>query len=238
MLKEELREQSSDAAPRTVGVFCVAVALTVGCSAPPPDESSWIELLVEDRSLKDDFFEESPSSPIPIERRGALLPINYYEPDLTYRVPAALEVSPEQPVFQIPFSTGQIFPMQRVGILKFAINGQPMALSALAETPVRSVESLFIMFKDNTNDSETYGGGRYIELPRTLTGHYELDFNRAYNPNCYYDESWECPVPPRENWLTIPIPAGERLAPGYDVPHLPLTTDPESGTASASQGLP
>ena len=195
-------------------------------------------MLVEDRNLKDDFFRESPSSPIPVERRGALVPINYYEPDPTYRVPAALEVSPEQPVFQIPFSTGQIFPMQRVGILKFAINGQPMTLSALAETPVRSVESLFIMFKDDTNDSETYGGGRYIELPRTLTGHYELDFNRAYNPNCYYDESWECPVPPRENWLTVPTPAGERLAPVYDAPHVPRTTDPESGIAASSQGLP
>ena len=238
MLGKNFRERPTDVTPPGVGVFCVAIVLAVGCSAPPPDESSWLDVLVEDRNLKDDFFRESPSSPIPVDRRGALLPINYYEPDPTYRVPAALEVSPEQPVFQIPFSTGQIFPMQRVGILKFAINGQPMTLSALAETPVRSVESLFIMFKDDTNDTETYGGGRYIELPRTLTGHHELDFNRAYNPNCYYDESWECPVPPRENWLTVPIPSGERLAPGYDAPHVPLTTDPESGTAASLQGLP
>jgi uncharacterized protein (DUF1684 family) len=109
--------------------------------------------------------------------------------------------------------------MQRVGVLKFAINGQPMQLAALAEAPVRSIEALFIMFKDDTNDSDTYGGGRYIELPRTATGHYELDFNRAFNPNCYYDESWECPVPPRENWLSVPIHAGERLAPGFGVPY-------------------
>jgi hypothetical protein len=207
---------------RPAGVLalaCLVLATTTACtSAPPPDESGWLEQLVDDRGLKDKFFREASDSPIPAERRGALLPINYYEPDQAFRVPAALEVSPEEEIFEIPYSTGEIFPMQRVGVLKFAINGQPMQLAALAEAPVRSIEALFIMFKDDTNDSDTYGGGRYIELPRTATGHYELDFNRAFNPNCYYDESWECPVPPRENWLSIPIQAGERLAPGFGVP--------------------
>ena len=218
---------------------CAAVALLLtACSAPPPDESGWRVTLLEDRQLKDRFFAESSESPIPIERRGALLPINYFEPDPAYRVPAALEVALDQPIFDIPFSTGQIFPMQRVGILKFALNGQPLQLSALAEAPVQSVESLFIMFKDETNSSETYGGGRYIELPRTLTGHYELDFNRAFNPNCYYDESWECPVPPRENWLPVAIPVGERLAPGFDAPHLPLLPDREAPAADASPSQP
>lgn len=218
---------SSRPVRRLSGLAFVCLWLTIhaACmSAPPPDESGWLDQLLEDRALKDQFFREAGDSPIPVERRGALLPINYYPPDPTYRVPAALEVSPEEEIFEIPYSTGEIFPMQRVGVLKFALNGQPMQLAALAEAPVRSVEALFIMFKDDTNDTETYGGGRYIELPRTATGHYELDFNRAFNPNCYYDESWECPVPPRENWLPVPIPAGEQLAPGfltsYDSPSL------------------
>jgi len=162
----------------------------------------------------DEFFREAPDSPVPVERRGTLLPIHYYDPDSAFRVPAALEVSPEQPVFDIPTSTGEIRLMQRVGILKFALNGQPIQLSALAETPVRSVDSLFIMFKDATNQSETYAGGRYLDLPRTATGHYDLDFNRAYHPYCYYNEEFDCPYPPPENRLTLAIPAGERRAPG------------------------
>ena len=212
--------------PRTVkarvpvaNVTIVAIVATValgGCTAPPPDESGWLEALLLDRELKDTQFREATDSPVPIERRGTLLPIRYYDPDPDYRVPAALEVSPEQPVFNIPTSTGEIRLMQQVGTLKFAVNGQPIALSALAETPVRSIDSLFIMFKDATNQSETYPGGRYLDLPRTLTGHYELDFNRAYHPYCYYNEDFDCPYPPPENRLTLAIPAGERLAPGMD----------------------
>lgn len=185
------------------------------CSAPPPDESLWLTRLEEDRALKDRFFREAPETPIRIERRGALLPLRYFDPDPLYRVPAALEVSPEQPIYEIPTSTGVIRPMQRVGVLEFALNGEPMRLSALAEAPVRSVESLFIMFKDPTNEEDTYAGGRYLDLPRTASGLYDLDFNRAYNPYCYYNEEYDCPYPPRENWLTAPVPAGERLAPGY-----------------------
>ena len=191
------------------------LAATAACSAPPPDESLWLTRLEEDRALKDRFFREAPDTPIRLERRGALLPLRYFDPDPLYRVPAALEVAPEQPIYEIPTSTGVVRPMQRVGVLEFALNGEPMRLSALAEAPVRSVESLFIMFKDPTNEEDTYAGGRYLDLPRTASGLYDLDFNRAYNPYCYYNEEYDCPYPPRENWLTAPVPAGERLAPGY-----------------------
>ena len=193
----------------------ISLAALAACSAPPPDESLWLSRIEEDREIKDRFFREAPDSPILIERRGALLPLHYYEPDPVYRVPAALEVAPEQPIYEIPTSTGVIRPMQRVGVLEFALNGEPMRLAALAETPVRSIESLFIMFKDPTNETETYAGGRYLDLPRTASGLYDLDFNRAYNPYCYYNEDYDCPYPPRENWLTAVVPAGERLAPGY-----------------------
>ena len=199
---------------RTHRLACLALVALTGCSAPPPDESGWLENLLQDRQTKDEFFLEASDSPVPVERRGALLPIRYYDPDPTYRVPAALEVSPEQLVFDIPTSTGEIRLMQRVGILKFALNGHPLQLSALAETPVRSIDALFIMFKDTTNETETYSGGRYLDLPRTATGHYELDFNRAYHPTCYYNESYDCPYPPPENRLSLAIPAGERLPPG------------------------
>lgn len=192
----------------------LALVALAGCSAPPPDESGWLGDLVLDRQLKDEFFRE-PDSPVPIERRGALLPLHYYDPDPAYRVPAALEVSPDQPIYDVPTSTGVIRPMQRVGILKFALNGTPMQLSAFVEAPVRSIDTLFIPFKDPTNESETYAAGRYLDLPRTATGHYDLDFNRAYHPYCYYNEDYECPYPPPENRLAPTIPAGERLAPGF-----------------------
>ena len=63
----------------------------------------------------------------------------------------------------------------------------------------------------STNGTETYPGGRYLDLDRTATGIYDLDFNRAYHPFCFFNPTYDCPVPPRENRLTIPIRAGEQL---------------------------
>jgi uncharacterized protein (DUF1684 family) len=37
-----------------------------------------------------------------------------------------------------------------------------------------------------------------------------IDFNYAYNPSCAYNPRWHCPLAPPENWLRIPIPAGEK----------------------------
>ena len=53
--------------------------------------------------------------------------------------------------------------------------------------------------------------GRFLDISRNATGIYELDFNRAYHPYCYYNPTYECPYPPRENRLKIPIRAGERV---------------------------
>jgi hypothetical protein len=74
------------------------------------------------------------------------------------------------------------------------------------------MQRLFVPFTDATSNTETYGGGRYLELTRTPTGLYDLDFNRAYHPYCAFNPSFECPLPPRENHLMTAMRAGERLA--------------------------
>ena len=43
------------------------------------------------------------------------------------------------------------------------------------------------------------------------TGIYEIDFNRAFNPYCYYNPTFDCPYPPAENRLKIPVRAGEKM---------------------------
>ena len=72
-------------------------------------------------------------------------------------------------------------------------------------------------FSDLTSGTETYAAGRFIDLNRNATGIYELDFNRAYIPYCYYNPTYECPYPPPENRLKIPIRAGETKTEGSDV---------------------
>ena len=71
---------------------------------------------------------------------------------------------------------------------------------------------LFVPFGDLTNGMESYSGGRYLDLERTASGVYDLDFNRAYHPFCLFNPSYDCPYPPPESRLKVPIRAGERLA--------------------------
>jgi len=92
-----------------------------------------------------------------------------------------------------------------------AFNVFLVTLTAFVEVGQQDTNHLFVPFGDLTNGTETYPGGRYLELDRTPTGIYDLDFNRAYHPFCYYNPKYDCPYPPRENRLPTPIRAGERM---------------------------
>ncbi len=225
--------------PGRAGRACAALAAAVlaagACSPPPPNEAGYVERLLEDRALKDEFFAAGPDSPVPLDRRSWMLPIRYYEPDVAYRVPAQLTVPDEQPVFQVPTSTGQVRAMQRVGTLEFMLNGEPRTLAALVELPVQEVTRLFVPFRDETTGTETYPAGRYLDLNRTPTGIYDLDFNRAYHPTCYYDEDFDCPFPPPENRLATPVRAGERLPP-EDEQRFPVGGGPAQESPDAGAG--
>jgi len=100
----------------------------------------------------------------------------------------------------------------RWGEFRFRIAGKDCTLQAYKSDPEE--ERLFIPFRDTTNGKETYGAERYLELePRkhyTAEGKWILDFNRAYNPWCAYNKDYVCPFVPPENWLRVPVRAGEK----------------------------
>jgi uncharacterized protein (DUF1684 family) len=196
-------------------VMAAVVAATAvasgGCSPPRPDELGYLGRLVADREEKDILF-AGPESVVPLDRRSWMVPLRYYEPNLDYRVPAQLNVADDQPVFEIPTSTGQRRSYRRVGKLEFTLNEEQMSLAALVEVGENN-GLLFVPFRDDTSGTETYPAGRYLDLPSTRTGLYDLDFNRAYHPTCYFNEEFDCPYPPPENRLATAIRAGERLPP-------------------------
>jgi len=182
-----------------------------GCSpAPPDDEQHILGEIASFRELKDKGF-AGEGSPIPEERRKALLPLAYFPISLDYRVPAVLHTYPDRQTMEMPTSTGQLRTMVRVGRLDFTLRGQQLGLSAFVEAGSQDLDRLFVPFTDLTSGPETYPAGRYMDLERTPTGLYVIDFNRAYHPFCYYNSSYDCPYPPRENRLQIPVRAGERM---------------------------
>ncbi len=154
-----------------------------------------------------------PCTPLTADARATFTALPYFDVDPAYRVPAILTQDPASTglVIELPTSAEEMRRMRRVGTLKFTLRGTPLQLTAFAEENDRAVNELFVPFGDLTSGSETYGGGRYLELPRTGTGLYDLDFNRAYHPYCVYNIAYVCPVPPRENRLDVAIRAGERL---------------------------
>jgi uncharacterized protein (DUF1684 family) len=186
----------------------VAAACTSGPSAP--DDSAYVDAIAAERADKDRMLRESSDSPIPPGKRDEMLPLSYFPIDRSYAIPAALQMSEDRPAFDMPTSTGKMRKMERVGVLQFTIGGEQRTLGAFVEAGTRRISRLFVPFSDLTTGTETYAAGRYLDLDPTSTGLYEIDFNKAYNPYCAYNESYDCPYPPPSNRLKIPIRAGER----------------------------
>jgi uncharacterized protein (DUF1684 family) len=194
--------------PRIPTAAALAAVLAITACQAPPEEYG--VTLADARTQKDAEFASSPESPVPPDKRGTLLPLSYFPIDESYAVPAELELAESRTRLQMPTSTGKIRDYQRVGTLKFSLKGQPLRLTAFVEADA-PVTRLFVPFADETSGGETYAAGRYMELDPTATGIYLVDFNIAYHPFCYYSTEYDCPYPPPENRLTVPIRAGERL---------------------------
>jgi uncharacterized protein (DUF1684 family) len=170
--------------------------------------------LEEFRADKDAFFREHPSSPLTAEQRAAFDGLAYFPEDGSLVVRAPLEtdrVDTQEPIV-MQTTTGGEQEYRRAGVVRFEVDGEAAQVTLFASP---DTDELFLPFRDATSGTETYGAGRYLEVePPDERGEVEVDFNRAYNPYCAYNPEWSCPIPPGENWLAVPIRAGERSFPG------------------------
>jgi uncharacterized protein (DUF1684 family) len=191
---------------RTVFCFCLILA-ACGPGRPPEDVGGYVEDIAAARAAKDAEFQRNPD-PIPEDKKAEFLPLAYFPIDPEYAVPAALKPSSDATIVEMITSTGAIRKMRRAGTLEFLLKDQPLKLTAFVEPGSRT---LFVPFSDKTSGTETYGAGRFMDLTPRANNVYVVDFNRAYIPYCYYNYSFECPLPPPENRLEIPVRAGERM---------------------------
>lgn len=162
--------------------------------------------LIELRRQKDAFFGRDPRSPIPESERAGFTGLVYFPPngDLVYTLRP--EPGDGEPV-RIGTSDGQVREYRRAAVARFEVDGEEATL-ALLTTPHHP--GFFLPFRDATSGNETYGAGRYLDLEPNPDGTVTIDFNLAYNPSCAYDDAYSCPLPPPENWLRVPIRAGEK----------------------------
>lgn len=194
------------------GLALLGVFLVAACGSTPADpDAEYAQTLRADRAAKDESFRRQANQPVPPARMGELLPLRYFAPDPEYAVPASFTPVGARTRVQMPTSTGKMRDMDVVGLLEFTLKGRKLALGAFVEAG-EAVDRLFVPFTDLTTGTETYAAGRYIEIDRSPTGVYVVDFNRAFHPFCYYNASYDCPYPPPRNRLPIPVRAGEKLA--------------------------
>ena len=191
----------------TVGLVISAA----GCRVEsPPNEEDYVKKIETVRAEKDAAFMKQ-AEPVPENRKSELLPLVYYPIDPSYNVPAILKPPTDNETLQMVYSDGAVRDVRKLGTLEFSLKGQPFKLTAYQEVGSSDVNHVFVPFTDLTSGVDTYPAGRYIDLRRTPTTYYELDFNVAYNPSCYFSPLYSCPVAPKENRLPIEVTAGEKV---------------------------
>ena len=182
------------------------------CSCAPVDEMYYHEFYAE-RHENINHLVVGERAPLDVEQISA---ISYFDYDPTYRFIAIYSEATDAKPFDMATYSGKTKAFIKKGTLKFKINGSASEIHVYqnlryADHPVYG-RYYFIPFKDNTNDELTYGGGRYMDMKKSLFNHRKviLDFNRAYNPWCAYADGYNCPIPPIENQLDLEILAGEK----------------------------
>ena len=174
--------------------------------------SEWRAKLGRERESKDRFFAKYSQSPLSFEDRKRFKGLDYFPPDSAYRFELELHEHEEKKVVRMAYTKGQEQDFLRWGEFRFKVGGEEQAIQAYKRNLAE--ERLFILFRDATSGKETYGAGRYLDLEpdrdQTAEGKWILDFNKAYNPWCVYSKDYTCPLVPQENWLEVPIHAGEK----------------------------
>jgi len=138
--------------------------------------------------------------------RLAFTGLHWFPIDESYKVTARLDAFPEPKEVMIPNVLGGSFKMKSPGILKFALHGKEYSLQPVDEGD----GTLFIIFRDGSNLTETYLAGRFLYADKPVNGEAVLDFNKAQNPPCAFTPFATCPLPPPQNTLDVEIKAGEK----------------------------
>jgi len=147
--------------------------------------------------------------------------LTFFDADSNYRVVATFTKIDDKIGFKMPTSAKSIQQYYRYGKISFTINGTALELFVYQPKDVVSFDEeedlLFIPFFDLTNGSDTYEGGRYIDISSKdiVNNTVVIDFNKAYNPYCCYTSGYHCPIPPKENSLNFAMKAGEKKYPHH-----------------------
>lgn len=157
-------------------------------------------------------YADAKESPLKEKDLKEFEALHFYPVDLKMCVEAQFVRTANEKPFAMPTSGTRTPLYVKYGEVLFSINGKNLKLNIYRNIELAKMEKyknhLFLPFTDLTSGIGSYGGGRYIDLEIPKGKTIEIDFNKAYNPYCAYNEKYSCPIPPKENDLPIEIIAG------------------------------
>jgi len=160
-------------------------------------------------------FKDASKSPLKNKDLKSFKGLDFFTVDSSYIIIASIEKTPDTPFLGMATSTEEKSYYRKFGILTFTLKEKEMQLTLYesleeSENPVFK-DYLFLPFTDETSGSDSYGGGRYMDVFKSkinTNGTLELNFNNTYNPYCAYNDDYSCPLTPRDNHLSMEILAG------------------------------
>lgn len=177
----------------------------------PAEFEAWEIALVEMRIEKNEQFFAPATTPLPLESLDKFEGLNYYFPKAELRFQTAFIAEAGTDTVSLTKRKGQMVPYIRRGKLAFNHEGQVHHLEVFGPAESSHGDYLWLPFFDATSGTETYGGGRYLDVEIDDAGMVDLDFNYAYNPLCDYNaEKFNCTLPPASNKLSFAVEAGEQ----------------------------
>lgn len=173
------------------------------------NQSNYVKNLLNERQEKNRAFMISPESPLKPEMKRSFKGLPYFPPNQDWVFSAELKMEKEGgDTLELALNDGQKERLIRVGKLSFTQEGKTYTVSCF-RNPYADDNKLFVPFRDASSGIESYGGGRYLDA-QSQGEAVILDFNRAYNPFCAYNDDFICVIPPEENRIPLKILAGEQ----------------------------
>jgi uncharacterized protein (DUF1684 family) len=157
-------------------------------------------------------FKDASTSPLKTKDLKKFKGLEFFKFDSAYVVKAILKRTPNEKPFEMKTTTSRLPRYVKYAVLEFELKEESFKLDIFQNLNLMDdpeyVDYLFLPFLDETNGESSYGGGRYIELRIPEGDEILIDFNKAYNPYCAYNEKYSCPIVPRQNYLRTKVEAG------------------------------
>jgi uncharacterized protein (DUF1684 family) len=193
---------------RTILLFIFLAQLNFGFGQEKFD----ISAVAKFQKVINSEYADAKTSPLTPEDLAVFKTLDFYPANEKFFVVAKFVRTKKEKPFEMK-TTGERKPMYvKYGEAHFVLEGKDFKLNIYKNIELSKKKEykdyLFLPFSDLTCGTESYIGGKYIDIKIPKGETIVIDFNTSYNPYCAYSHNYSCPKVPLENDLNIEIKAG------------------------------